>query len=219
MVMVSQFYARRHAAHAATVDTIYSALLVGIVPLRCWASRSRPPIISRCWPSRRTRSTVLYVYGDRHGRADRQASAIMRTPAFCRAWATAERRCCFSARVRRQHRAGPAVCRRLRLGVAGVAVATIFAQAFSWLFGVVVINANIRAAYPAVPLAVRPGPVPPDPAPWAAPRGSSRRCSAWRHYDAAADQQLRLHVHGGLKRRGQARFVRVHSPFKAFPPP
>ncbi len=95
MVMVSQFYGAGDAERLkATIDTIYTALIVGIVPLSIVGILVSRPIIAllavpadtadQCW------IYMVIVLGGLIG----SLSGIMPTPASFRAWATAKRRCC-----------------------------------------------------------------------------------------------------------------------------
>ena len=141
MVMVSQFYGAGDTQRMrATVDTIYSALLVGIVPLSLLGiALSRPIISLLAVPADTVDQCYTYmviVMGGLVGSLGYNAnSGILqglgdsRTPLLFLVLAC-----------------GVNIALDLLFvvafgwGVAGVAVATIFAQAFSWLFGVVVIN-------------------------------------------------------------------------------
>lgn len=141
MVMVSQFYGAGDAERLkATIDTIYTALIVGIVPLSIVGILVSRPIIAllavpadtadQCW------IYMVIVLGGLIGSLGYNAnSGILqglgdsKTPLLFLVIA-----CIINIVL------DLLFVVVFHWGVAGVAIATIIAQAFSWIFGIFYIN-------------------------------------------------------------------------------
>lgn len=179
MVMVSQFYGAGDAERLkATIDTIYTALIVGIVPLSIVGILVSRPIIAllavpadtadQCW------IYMVIVLGGLIGSLGYNAnSGILqglgdsKTPLLFLVIA-----CIINIVL------DLLFVVVFHWGVAGVAIATIIAQAFSWIFGIFYINKNILRSTSIRSASSSTKRFSARSSSWACPPASSRRCSA-----------------------------------------
>ena len=141
MVMISQFYgAGEHEKLKATIDTIYTALLVGAIPLSVFGMVLCGPIMRLLAVPENTiaecRTYMLIVLGGLIGSLGYNANAGIlqgvgdsKTPLLFLVLA-----CIINIVL------DLVFVVVLHMGVAGVAIATVIAQTASWVFGIVYIN-------------------------------------------------------------------------------